>query len=114
MIMYQIFSALNYLSEREEKIIHYDLKPSNIMFHEGIVKLLDFGLCKQMNYGDSRMYLTSQGTGTYWYLPPQTFLDSNLIKISPKVDVWSAGVIFYEMLYGKRPFADDIPQATIF
>jgi serine/threonine protein kinase len=43
-----LFAALNYLSKLKERVIHYDLKPSNIMFSEGVVKILDFGLCKVM------------------------------------------------------------------
>jgi len=68
--MRQIFSALSYLSSLKEKVIHYDLKPSNIMFHHGLVKILDFGLCKPMGNEESKIALTSQGVGTYWYLPP--------------------------------------------
>ena len=71
----QILAALNYLSTLKEKIIHYDLKPSNIMFHYGIIKILDFGLCKPISGEKSKTALTSQGVGTYWYLPPETFLD---------------------------------------
>lgn len=56
--------------EQDNKIIHYDLKPSNIMFHQGKIKILDFGLCKQMESEDTKIGLTSQGVGTYWYLPP--------------------------------------------
>lgn len=40
------------------------------------------------------MNLTSQGVGTYWYLPPETFVDGGA-EVSCKVDVWSVGVIFY-------------------
>ena len=68
--MKQLFSAVDYLSKLKERIIHYDLKPSNIMFHEGAIKILDFGLSKIMCGEESRMELTSQGVGTYWYLPP--------------------------------------------
>lgn len=68
--MHQIFSALKYLYQLDQRVIHYDLKPSNIMFHHGIIKILDFGLCKLIDSEESRMELTSQGTGTYWYLPP--------------------------------------------
>lgn len=58
------------------------------------------------------MNLTSQGVGTYWYLPPETFFDSGA-EVSSKVDVWSAGVIFYELLYGRRPFGHGLSQAKI-
>ena len=40
------------------------------MFHEGKVKILDFGLCKLIDNEHSRIALTTQGVGTYWYLPP--------------------------------------------
>lgn len=60
------------------------------------------------------MDLTSQGAGTYWYLPPECFVvGKNPPKISSKVDVWSVGVIFYQCLYGKKPFGHNQSQATI-
>ena len=37
------------MSDQDNKIIHYDLKPSNIMFDNGVIKVFDFGLCKQMD-----------------------------------------------------------------
>ncbi len=43
------------------------------------------------------MELTSQGAGTYWYLPPECFEKGQTARISSKVDVWSAGVIFYQV-----------------
>lgn len=60
--------AVKYINELPNKIVHYDLKPQNILFHKGRVKVTDFGLCKTMK--DDVMELTSQGVGTYWYLPP--------------------------------------------
>jgi len=74
---------------------------------------LDFGLCKPMDGEESKIALTSQGVGTYWYLPPETF-EEHLPHITPKVDVWSTGVIFYELLYGKRPFGHGISQEKIY
>lgn len=60
------------------------------------------------------MDLTSQGAGTYWYLPPECFVVGKTPpKISSKVDVWSIGVIFYQCLYGKKPFGHNQSQATI-
>ena len=66
------------------------MKPGNILFNKGEIKLTDFGLSKIVeNTSDGMMDLTSQGAGTYWYLPPETFeIGQNAPKISPKVDIW--------------------------
>lgn len=83
------------------------------MFDEfGDAKITDFGLSKIVDGVDSAesMELTSQGAGTYWYLPPECFVMDDQVRISNKVDVWSIGVIFYQMLYGKRPFGDGLTQ----
>ena len=111
-IITQIFSGLVYLNSLPQPIIHYDLKPANILFsRDGEVKISDFGLSKIMDCEADSMELTSQGAGTYWYLPPECFETSVAVpKISPKVDVWSAGIIFYQMLYGRKPFGDKLSQ----
>lgn len=64
-------SALKYLSERKSPIIHYDLKPANILLRSGTtgeIKLTDFGLSKMIENADDgdSIDLTSQGAGTYW------------------------------------------------
>lgn len=111
-IIRQILSALKFLNENDKKIIHYDLKPQNIMFHKGIIKISDFGLCKIIEVGETKVDLTSQGFGTYWYLPPECF-NPKYPQISTKVDVWSIGVILYEMLFGYKPFGHNISQERI-
>jgi len=116
-IVIQVLNGLKYLNANEtgKRFIHYDLKPANLLFHSGMVKIADFGLSKivhQNSCGDS-IDLTSQGTGTYWYLPPEVNCEPNLEeppKISNKVDVWSTGVIFFEMLSGKRPYGHGYTQ----
>lgn len=81
MIIREIVLGIKYLHEKN--IIHYDLKPQNIILHKGMIKILDFGLCKIMNNDVTKMELTSQGAGTYWYLPPECF-DLNNPKINKK------------------------------
>lgn len=115
-IIVQIFQGLVYLNKRTQKIIHYDLKPGNVLFDNlGVAKVTDFGLSKivEDNVGSQGMELTSQGAGTYWYLPPECFELSKIPLISSKVDVWSAGVLFYQMLFGRRPFGHDQTQERI-
>jgi tousled-like kinase len=73
---------------------------ANILFDEmGDVKITDFGLAKVIdeNNEGTTMELTSQGAGTYWYLPPECFDKGPSPRISSKVDVWSAGIIFYQV-----------------
>ena len=112
LITSQIISGLKYLNEM--KIIHYDLKPQNILFHNGEIKITDFGLWKVVEENTERVELTSQGVGTYWYQPPECFeIGPNPPLICSKVDVWSLGVIFFEMLFGIRPFGHDMSQKRI-
>ena len=114
LIISQILSGLRYLNDHNPKIIHYDLKPQNILFHNGEIKISDFGLWKVVEDSSDRVELTSQGVGTYWYQPPEWFeVGPNPPTICNKVDIWSLGIIFYEMLYGIRPFGHDLTQQKI-
>ncbi|XP_075884225.1 serine/threonine-protein kinase tousled-like 2 isoform X1 [Nelusetta ayraudi] len=121
-IVMQIVNALKYLNQIHPPIIHYDLKPGNILLVNGTacgeIRITDFGLSKIMDddsYNPAEgMELTSQGAGTYWYLPPECFvMGKGPPKISNKVDVWSVGVIFYQCLYGRKPFGHNQSQQDI-
>ena len=109
-IIHQILIGLEYLNKLPKKIIHYDLKPENIIFHNLEVKISDFGLAKIIDNNKDKVQLTSQGVGTYWYLPPECFEENSKIDISSKVDIWSTGVILFEMIYKKKPFGQNFSQ----
>lgn len=116
-IIIQLLSGLRYMNTNGKMVIHYDIKPANIFFRFGELKIADFGLSKvvhEENDGAS-IELTSQGAGTYWYLPPECIYtrSDEITKISNKVDVWSTGVVFFELLFKKRPFGQGQPQEAL-
>lgn len=80
-------------------IIHRDLKPSNILFDkDDEVWLGDFGFCKVLQ---SNKQLTNTVLGSPLYMAPEILMNN---FYNNKVDVWSLGIIFYEMLYGSCPY----------
>ena len=109
-IITQILEGLEYLNKLPNKIIHYDLKPENIIFNNMEVKISDFGLAKIVESNTDKVQLTSQGVGTYWYLPPECFDDRKNVDISSKVDIWSVGVILFEMFFRRKPFGQNYTQ----
>lgn len=88
-------------------IVHRDIKPENIMIRaDGILKILDFGLARfnfKENAPQSAKFLTNPGMilGTATYMSPE---QARGIAIDEKTDVFSSGIVFYELLTGRQPF----------
>jgi eukaryotic-like serine/threonine-protein kinase len=84
-------------------LTHGDLKPSNLMVEpNGQVRILDFGLASMADPHATTSMLQQDPQGTIAYMAPERLLGAPLV---PQVDVYALGVIFYELLNGRRPFA---------
>lgn len=97
-------------------IVHRDVKPDNIMIRfDGYVKVLDFGLVKLMEIGDQDGSLLGQSTqsgtilGTINYMSPEQALGHD---VDSRTDVFSLGVVLYEMVTGQQPFKGATPAST--
>ncbi|KAM5551540.1 LEAF RUST 10 DISEASE-RESISTANCE LOCUS RECEPTOR-LIKE PROTEIN KINASE-like 2.2 [Rosa sericea] len=103
-IAVQTAKGLAYLHEEcEQKIIHYDIKPENVLLDENLnPKVADFGLAKLCNRGSSRMLLTNF-RGTAGYAAPEMW---NPYPVTHKCDVYSFGILLFEIV-GRRRHCDD-------
>ena len=89
-------------------IIHRDVKPSNVMLTaDGIVKLLDFGIAK---LADVRLTVSGVTVGTVIYMSPE---QARGTQVDQRADLWSLGVVLYEMLTGRRPFTGAFGEVRV-
>ncbi len=106
-IVAQVAEALDFAHTKG--VVHRDLKPSNIMqLPDGDVKVMDFGIARARRFDG----LTATGAflGTPEYVAPEMIEGSGT---EPRSDLYSLGVIFFELLTGQRPFTGDTPFAVL-
>ena len=105
--MQQVLSALSYAHGRG--VVHRDIKPANIMLtSHGVVKLMDFGIAKAQREVD----LTRPGTtmGSLYYMSPEQVRGE---AVDARSDIYSIGVMMYELMAGRRPFEADSAYAIL-
>ena len=102
-IMLQLTSAIAHA--HESYIIHRDIKPQNvIILEDGRVKIMDFGIAVALNAGE--LTQTNSVMGTVYYIPPE---QANGGKADVKSDIYSLGILMYELVTGHVPFKGENP-----
>lgn len=105
--MTQILAALSFAHERG--VVHRDIKPANILIAEGgIAKLTDFGIARAT--GGPRLTGTGLAVGTLAYMAPEQILTGHA---DARSDIYSLGLMCYEMLTGRRPIQGDTEHALM-
>jgi serine/threonine-protein kinase len=104
-IVLQIARGLS--AAHKKDIVHRDIKPANILLgDDGQVRITDFGLVQLAN--QERITRTNETVGTIRYMSPEQVRGH---QVDHRTDIWALGVVLFEMLAGKRPFAGEFDQA---
>jgi serine/threonine protein kinase len=91
-------TALALAHVHSKGFVHRDVKPENILLHDGVVRLADFGLAQRTNTTSAG----SKVSGTRQYMAPETLAGSH--TVCPAQDVWSLGIVLYAMLFADLPW----------
>jgi tetratricopeptide (TPR) repeat protein/predicted Ser/Thr protein kinase len=109
-IKYAVQAAEGLEAAHEKGVVHRDIKSANIMVTDkGQVKIMDFGLAKVR--GGKRVTTVGSTLGTAGYMSPEQARGED---VDQRTDIWSFGVVFYEMLTGQLPFTSDYDQALVY
>ncbi len=107
-IVCQIGEGLQEAHRKE--IVHRDIKPANIVItSRGQVKIMDFGVAKLL--GKTKLTQTGTTLGTVAYMSPEQAQGKD---VDHRSDIWSLGVILFEMITGRQPFQGDYEQAVVY
>ena len=102
-IQYGIDIANGMMVAHQAGIVHRDLKPANILINnEGLLKIVDFGVAAAQKEGDTQLTKTGYVIGSPKYMAPEQILGK---KVDERADVYSLGVIMYEMVTGMPPYS---------
>ncbi|MDR6867930.1 serine/threonine-protein kinase [Microbacterium resistens] len=105
-----VLEALEY--SHRAGVVHRDIKPGNVMItRTGAVKVMDFGIARAISDSSSTVAETTQIIGTAAYFSPEQAKGE---QVDARTDIYSAGVMLYEMLAGRQPFRGDSPVAVAY
>jgi serine/threonine protein kinase len=108
-IFVKILDAFAYA--HAQGIVHRDIKPGNIMvLPDGDIKILDFGIAKNLQSEERQLTRTGMRIGTIYYMSPEQI---RALPVDARTDIYSLGITLFEMLTGRNPFPPDLSEFDV-